>query len=47
LVGRRDGHKARRSDRARTADRRRARQISMTSFAIGAAVALVAVLLPF
>jgi hypothetical protein len=32
---------------ARSADRRRARQISLTSFAIGAAVALVAVLLPF
>lgn len=31
---------------ARAADRRRARQISLTSFAIGAAVALVAFLLP-
>jgi hypothetical protein len=34
-------------DAARAADRRRARQISFTSFAIGAAVAVVAVLLPF
>lgn len=32
---------------ARAADRRRARQISLTSFAIGAAVALVAFALPF
>ena len=32
---------------ARAADRGRARQISLTSFAIGATVALVAVLLPF
>lgn len=32
---------------ARAADRRRARQISLTSFAIGAAVALAAFLLPF
>lgn len=32
---------------ARAADRRRARQISLTSFAIGAGVAVIAVLLPF
>ena len=32
---------------ALAADRRRARQISLTSFAVGAAVGIVAVLLPF